>query len=638
MFHRTDDGKLLYIGGRFVPHMDTLTEGFTLLKMVPRVNVAGAGTPEAPAGRTSTSPPTYSSVWDGPGSDVPLQCDNGSGGDEEELLLASRTESGSRTAVMVKLQGDMDITVTPLLLECLQRFVDALTPTLSSQHPLNVVTHLHASCVSQVEGANTLKKDQDVASRIGGSTVVRTASMTRTAPALTAGGTYEEHVHTQVQMAVVLPKVNITLLQASVVEEIISFSALDNIRDFTCVSLFTVCFDNVTARFHRGRQAREVVQIFHRPAVLQSGGKKGTSAGSGSGGSSSGGGASSMVKGPKAFLMSHPAVTHADTIAGEPVYIETSEKQQEETVVSLNIGKVHAQLRRLRNECSILNDAVITAIPVQHSKVLFTCTKMSSRMRGLEYYMIPAPMTGNSDAAAEDFNTEDKLGFIMFECGLEGVCVKVVKRSQFEKIENSQEEPAAAATTTVISSSGGGGGGKISETEVYGTESVRSRDDIDSVDRQSEASTQTTVTSQRVNREPQTTAAGSAAEPPPSASQKDTASAAGAVVTAAAKDSGNISSCVIDLKTVWFNFAAPPRAPITRKLDYTRLDWNLLSTASPAINAWMNPSNRFAIRIVHMFRTMYRRSTGVVACLMAEALDVQGIHMPAKVQYIHLLW
>jgi hypothetical protein len=62
-----------------------------------------------------------------------------------------------------------------------------------------------------------------------------------------------------------------------------------------------------------------------------------------------------------------------------------------------------------------------------------------------------------------------------------------------------------------------------------------------------------------------------------------------------------------------------------------RLDWNLLSTASPAINAWMNPSNRFAIQVVHMVRSMYRRSTGIVACLMAEALDVQGIHIPMKV-------
>lgn len=107
-----------------------------------------------------------------------------------------------------------------------------------------------------------------------------------------------------------------------------------------------------------------------------------------------------------------------------------------------------------------------------------------------------------------------------------------------------------------------------------------------------------------------------------------------ATTVVAKQISGNTVSCVIELRTVWFNFAAPPRTPITRKIDYTRLDWNLLSTASPAINAWMNPSNRFAIQIVQMFRCMYRRSTAVVACLMAEALDMQAIHMPIKVRFI----
>lgn len=37
-------------------------------------------------------------------------------------------------------------------------------------------------------------------------------------------------------------------------------------------------------------------------------------------------------------------------------------------------------------------------------------------------------------------------------------------------------------------------------------------------------------------------------------------------------NNGRTSSCVIDLKTVWFNFAAPPRAPITRKIDFTRYE------------------------------------------------------------------
>lgn len=94
------------------------------------------------------------------------------------------------------------------------------------------------------------------------------------------------------------------------------------------------------------------------------------------------------------------------------------------------------------------------------------------------------------------------------------------------------------------------------------------------------------------------------------------------------------SSCVIDFKTVWFNFAAPPSVPITRKIDYTRLDWNLLSTAAPAITAWMNPSNRFAIKVVAMMKAFHLRRTAVAACLMADGLEVQGIQKHPKVRLI----
>lgn len=102
-------------------------------------------------------------------------------------------------------------------------------------------------------------------------------------------------------------------------------------------------------------------------------------------------------------------------------------------------------------------------------------------------------------------------------------------------------------------------------------------------------------------------------------------------VVSVSNNNGRASSCVIDFKTVWFNFAAPPSVPITRKIDYTRLDWNLLSTASPAITAWMNPSNRFAIKVVAMMKAFHLRRTAVAACLMADGLEVQGIQKHPKV-------
>lgn len=35
----------------------------------------------------------------------------------------------------------------------------------------------------------------------------------------------------------------------------------------------------------------------------------------------------------------------------------------------------------------------------------------------------------------DELGTEDKLGFIMFECGLEGISLKIVKKSKFEQSE-----------------------------------------------------------------------------------------------------------------------------------------------------------------------------------------------------------
>lgn len=108
------------------------------------------------------------------------------------------------------------------------------------------------------------------------------------------------------------------MLQASVVEEIISFSALDNIRDLTCVSLYAVSFHEITTRFYLGKQAREVVQTFHKPAVLPNQKK--------------------VNRITRAFLTGHRNAAVAEIGGGETVYIETSEKQQEELVVTLNIG------------------------------------------------------------------------------------------------------------------------------------------------------------------------------------------------------------------------------------------------------------------------------------------------------------
>lgn len=65
-------------------------------------------------------------------------------------------------------------------------------------------------------------------------------------------------------MNLIVLQINFALLQASVVEEVISFSALDNLRDLTCVSLLAVSFEGVTTRFHCGKQVIILQYQFER--------------------------------------------------------------------------------------------------------------------------------------------------------------------------------------------------------------------------------------------------------------------------------------------------------------------------------------------------------------------------------------
>ncbi|KFM73893.1 hypothetical protein X975_01877, partial [Stegodyphus mimosarum] len=66
------------------------------------------------------------------------------------------------------------------------------------------------------------------------------------------------HIRTLIKVA----KVNISIMQASIVEEVIAFSALDNLKDLTCVSLLSVCVDNTLIQLSHSCQAKKVIQTF----------------------------------------------------------------------------------------------------------------------------------------------------------------------------------------------------------------------------------------------------------------------------------------------------------------------------------------------------------------------------------------
>lgn len=154
LFQRTEDGRLVYVGGRYVPKFETVTEGFTSLKMITRSD-------GSPVANSCNKTPTHPYLWDSTTINLMEREEDHTTHNKEELLTVQH-ENGSRTTVIVKFKGDVDIMLSPMVLESLQRFIDAIIPTLATLHPLTILNHLHHECIGKVEDANILKQDQSL--------------------------------------------------------------------------------------------------------------------------------------------------------------------------------------------------------------------------------------------------------------------------------------------------------------------------------------------------------------------------------------------------------------------------------------------------------------------------------------------
>ena len=599
LFQKNDDGGLVYIGSKLVPHFDNYSH-WREIKIVPRFD-ASASTSNANIPPTCPTAMPRSHPWD-PMVLVRQAEDkekSESNKKDQEFLGAFHGDlPASRSSLVVRFKGQIDVMLTPLLLESSQRMVEALIPTLSALHPLTVINHLHNSCVNKVEAMNILKRDQSKSywSQIHSNSKRSTTERNLQAGMPVTTDVYEESISTQFQGLVVLPKVNISLIQSSVVEEVISFAALDNIQELSCASLLAVCFDNISMNFHLGKQTKACMQtVFTQPTVRTGALKK-----------------SGFTRALLAHLSS---ANRTESGPLEAILIETSENQLEELVLTLDIGKAHAQLRRLKNEDGLPSTTVITAIPSHRSRAMFDCTKFPE----------------------EPSDLSNGLGFIMFECGLEGISVKIVKRSQFEKSENAEDTLKTVAEKVKVPDSTTHTAMNFVQMLNEAGSSMKAAEAIATTVRQIAMKKPTTpkpTVSSKEKGKPETEKTKvepeeiGVSEPTPKLNHTPIN-----LPKEPTNDNGKVSSCVIDLKTTWFNFAAPPRAPITKKIDYSRLDWNLLSTAAPSITAWMNPANRLAIKTVSLMRMLYQRETAAMTSLMCECLEPQSHYRPANSRY-----
>lgn len=115
----------------------------------------------------------------------------------------------------------------------LYSMVEAAIPTIQSMHLLSVVNFIHTSCIAKVKNDNILKRDQSLSywSQVHSNSKRSTTERHLQGPGDSfLSDVYEESISTKTQGLIVLPKVSITMLQSSIVEEIISVAALDNVQ------------------------------------------------------------------------------------------------------------------------------------------------------------------------------------------------------------------------------------------------------------------------------------------------------------------------------------------------------------------------------------------------------------------------
>ncbi|MGH0143674.1 UNVERIFIED_CONTAM: hypothetical protein FKN15_029770, partial [Acipenser sinensis] len=227
-----------------------------------------------------------------------------------------------------------------------------------------------------------------------------------------------------------------------------------------------------------------------------------------------------------------------------------------EIAAKLNIHRIHGQLRGL--DTSDIGTCAITAIPFEKSKVLFSLEELD------EFTLVDeTDPQGGSDLTRTAASLE-KWGWIMFECGIENVTVKGGRQSGailysafgvMGKVDAPERNGLLKSNGSSGSQTGSGYSTDVSEDNLpqdVASPSLDVNGNSDS-DEQDEG-----VESNDLKKDL------TLLSPPPDS-----------------------SSMKLMITEIWFGFAAPTNVRSSAQAFSRQL--NLLSTATPAIGAWLVP-------------------------------------------------
>ncbi|XP_060035101.1 bridge-like lipid transfer protein family member 1 isoform X6 [Erinaceus europaeus] len=480
--------------------------------------------------------------------------------------------SQTRTTAIVEVRGAVDVVLTPLVAEALDRYIEAMVHCASTQHPATIVDDLHAKVLREaVQSSKTtfsenLSSKQDVR---GAKTEHPPIGTTNQGQAQTSLIAKQENVTIKgLQANVSIPKVNLCLLQASVEE---SPSAAPG-RGVTHVSLVALCFDRIATQVRMNRGVVEET-------------------------------ANSAEPGRTSNLDRYAHATKMQPQSSGSLRSNAGAEKGKEIAAKLNIHRVHGQLRGL--DTADIGTCAITAIPFEKSKVLFTLEELD------EFTFVDETDQQALPEVTRIGPSQEKWGWIMFECGLENLTIKggrqsgavlyntsgvmgktsVTDRGGVLTSNNSSDSPTGSGYNTDVSDdnlpcdrtspSSDLNGNSGSDEQDEGVESDDLKKDLPLMP-----------------------------PPPDSCSMK------------------------LAIKEIWFSFAAPTNVRSPARAFSRQL--NLLSTATPAVGAWLVPIDQLKSSLNKLETEGTLRLCAVMGCIMTEALENKSMHFPLRSKYNRL--
>ncbi|KAM9476517.1 bridge-like lipid transfer protein family member 1 isoform 2-T2 [Clarias gariepinus] len=471
----------------------------------------------------------------------------------------------TKTTAIVEVKGAVNVVLTPLVAEALDRYIESMVHFASIRHPASILDDLHSKVLNE-------------AYQISKSTVPESSTGKPEHKISKADGSlHTPHGQTDLtvkpdnvkikglQANVTIPKVNLCVLQASVEER--------DSKSMTHVSLVALCFDRIATQL---RMNRGIVEDTEKSSAMM---EKFSSA-------------SKMAPQSSGSLRSNAGVEKGKEIAAR-----------------LNVHRIHSQLRGL--DSLDLGSSAITAIPFEKSKVLFSLEETDDF--ALVDETEPSISTDHSQDHTSDptrsGTSPEKWGWIMFECGIENLTVKGGRQSG--AVLYSAFGVMGGADTGVkggVNKSNGSSGSQTGSG--YSTDVSDDNLPNDTHSPASEPNNNSDSDEQDEGVESDDLKKDLPLLPPPPDS----------------------SSMKLTIKEIWFSFAAPTNIRSQMPNAMSR-QLNLLSTATPAIGAWLVPIDQLKSTLQKLDMEATLRVCAVMGCIMTEALEKKSIHIPFRSKY-----